>query len=185
MGIHNNLKTKTLGILLLFSINFVLAMGVNSPYWDANPLKMHPGQEKEISFTLVEKPTEDIKNAFVEVIDLAGIAELTSGTDYEVVPGTTDTKIKFKVTISETTQIGETYELRFIVKSAPADEQGTVQLGISYDIKVPVEIVEESQVPAEIQTQETSSKGFPIWIILIIIIVIIIILIVFLNKNKR
>ena len=47
-------KLILIGMLLIFSTNLVLALGVNSPYWNENPLKMYPGETREASFVYIE-----------------------------------------------------------------------------------------------------------------------------------
>lgn len=178
---NSNIKTIILVLVVLFSINSVLALGVSSPYWDKNPLKMYPGQIKEVSFTLTNKPDAETETAFVVLEEDAGIAELISGTEYSVAPGTTNTKIVFKISMPETATIGDSYGIRFSAKSAPSGEEGTVQLTMGYDISFPVNVVAQSEVSEDIvdEIEETD------WILWAVIIIIVLIILYFIFRKKR
>jgi len=63
----NNNKLITIGILLLLQINLVVALGVNAPYWNENPLKMYPGETKEVVFPLVNSVNEPATEAIVSL----------------------------------------------------------------------------------------------------------------------
>ncbi len=184
MGIQYSLKLTALALVVLFSVNLVLAIGVSSPYWDENPLKMFPGQTKDVAFTLVNKPDADTAQAFVEMTESAGIAQLTSGTEYTVIPGETDTKVILTIKIPETTNIGETYNVGFSVKAAPPEGEGTVQISVGYDVNFPVTIVSESEVPKDqITTPEKKGIGTLVWVLIIAIVIVLVIIL--LLKRKR
>lgn len=181
---NNSIKLIILALAVLLSVNSILALGVSSPYWKDNPLNMYPGQIKDVAFTLVNKPDAETAKAFVAMEDNAEIAEITSGAEYNVIPGSTNTKVILKISVPETATIGSIYNVKFSVKSAPSEEEGTVQLIMGYNINFPVKIVEQSQV-SEDQTQEIEPKGtnWALWIV--IILAILIISYFFLKKKKR
>jgi len=181
-----NIKLIALAFILLFSINLVLAIGVSSPYWDQKPLKMYPGQTKEVSFTLVNKPDAGTEKAFVTLEKSAEIAEITSGSEYDVAPGTTNTKVILKITIPPTASIGDSYDVMFSVKGAPPEEEGMIQLVVGYDIDFPVEVVDQSEVMEEVEeVPEPEEKGLGTWWIAIILIVLIIIIVAVILTRKR
>ena len=180
---NNNIKTAILILVILFSMHSILALGVSSPYWKDNPLSMYPGQIKEVAFTLTNKPDAETAVAFVSMDDDAGIAEITSGTEYNVAPGSTNSKIMLKISVPDTATIGDTYNVKFSVTSEPPKGQGPVQLTMGYNVEFPVKVVEQSQASNE-QFNESQSKEVS-WVIWGIIILVILIVVSFLIKKKR
>ena len=174
-----NIKIISLMLVCLLSINFVLALGVSSPYWKDNPLEMYPGETKEVKFSLVNRPDAETAQAFVFLEDGVGVAEITSGTEYTVTPGTTNTKVILQVTIPDEANIGDSYDVKFSVKSVPEDE-GMVQLTVGYNVDFPVVVVgKPTEIPKE---------GLGTWQIIGIVIGIIAILVIIyliLKKLKR
>ena len=184
---NNSIKLVVLAITFLLSMNYVLAFGVSSPYWKNNPLELSPGETKEVAFTLASSPTEETTNAVVSLIGSAGIAEIISGTDYSVAPGSTNTKVILKISLPETATIGYTYNVKFSVKPAPSEGQGTVQLAIKYDIDFPVKVVEKSQATADEQIliQDDIKEFKTTWIIWVIVVLAIVVIGYFLLKKKK
>ena len=174
---NNNIKITTLIIIFLCSINYVAALGVSSPYWEEHPLKMHPGQSKEVSFSLVNKPNAELANAIVELIQGEQIAEITSGKFYSVAPGTTDTKVILKLDIPENAKIGDVFDVKFTVKAGAPEDEGTVQIAVGYNVNFPIIIVEESEIPEEKIIPKTSEKTNINWVIWLIIIITLIIIV--------
>ena len=174
-------------LILLVSTGGILSLGVNSPYWETNPLKMYPGQVKEITFSLVSKTTDPTTNAFVTLKESAGIAKIISGSEYTVPPGTEDgiVKVILKVSLPEDATIGDTHDIKFSVRSAPGDEEGAVQFAVGYNINFPVEVVSESEAPEEPKIPEKVEKskiGITTWIILIVVFILIMYL--FLRRKR-
>jgi hypothetical protein len=183
-----NIKFASFAVLaILFSISLVFAVGVSSPYWKNNPLKMLPGDSKEISFVLVEKADAETSTVTVTMKEDGGVATLLSGTSYIVKPGTTDTKIILEISVPSDAAIGTTYNVKFSVNAAPESDSGTVQLGIGYEIDFPVEIVSElPQPPVRNVTQPiTPQPEQSNWILWTIIAVVIILILWWLMKSKK
>jgi len=178
---NNNIKLITFAIVTLLSISSVLALGVSSPYWKNNPLEISPGETKEVSFTLTNSPTAETATAFVNLVDGAGVAEIISGKEYTVTPGTTSTKVILKMSVPETAIVGTTYEVKFSVKGAPSDEEGTVQLIMGYNVDFPVKVVEQSQE----QPEESTGTSWIFWVIIIAIIILIAYFFFKSNKKKK
>ena len=180
MGICN-IKLISLVLALLVSINLIFALGVSSPYWKDNPLEMVPGETRDVSFSLVNRADAETATAYVVIDDSAGIASLKSGDIYTVAPGSTDNKVILEISIPEDAQIGETYNVKFSVSSAPEGE-GTVQLSLKYGVDFPVKVVTESNTPV-LDNNEKSSNVM-IVIILIILVLVILVVAFLLMKNK-
>ena len=121
-------------IIILFASN-ILALGINSPYWKSNPLKMYPGQSIEVDFTLANSILEESSaKAFVTLTDSAGVAEIIGPKEFTVPPGSNYNKITIKISIPENANVGDTYEVKFSVKSVPEEAEGSVQLGIGISL---------------------------------------------------
>lgn len=178
--------------LLLFSTFNVMAIGINSPYWDANPLKMHPGETKDVEFTLVNSIEEKTESKVsVSFIETAGIAKLSSGLEYTIAPGSSS-KIKLTISIPKNANIGSSYNVAFLVKSAPLEQEGTVQLGLGYIIKLPIIISSESEIqqvqeqnlPAENKEKSNTNTILIISLLVTIIIISSLILYLIYKRNK-
>ena len=176
-----NRKIMVLVFVCLISLNSLLALGVNSPYWTSNPLEMYPGETRDVFFTLVEKSDSEIVQAFATLEDGAGIAKIISGEEYTVIPGTTSAKVILQIKIPKKANIGDSYEVMFSVGAASA-EQGTVQLDLKYDVKFPVQVVEKSEISLGPKDKKI---GMVVWFIFIALVLVIFVLIIFLIIRKR
>ena len=88
-----------------------------------------------------------------------------------------------KISIPESAKIGDSYNIKFSVKSAPKKETGNVQLNIGYNIDFPVIITEKSSVQeAQDQTLPEQKTNFNTIILSIITLIVIIIGIFFMSR---
>jgi hypothetical protein len=175
-------KIISLAFVCLLSINFVLALGVSSPYWNTNPLKMAPGETRQVEFTLVNGDAETIE-VVASLEEDAGIAEIIGNDEYLVEPGATDSKVALRISIPKNVNVGDFYDVEFSVRST-SDEEGTVQLDLKYDVKFPVQVVEKSEVPLGPQTK-IKKIGKIIWFVFIALIIGLAILIIYLIARKK
>ena len=151
---NRNIKLASFFLaILLVSTSNVIAFGISSPYWKNHPLKMYPGETKEVLFNLQNCPSlseqcqrKDV-NVLVNFDADNEIAQLLSGTTYQIPFGTADTYIKLKVSIPEDAEIGNTYNIKFSVSSAPEKIVTNIQLGIEYGVEFPVLVTEKSAIP--------------------------------------
>lgn len=180
-----NLKLISFLLVCLLSLNFVFALGVSSPYWKDYPLKMYPGETRDVEFTLVNKIDADTASAYVIMVEDAEISQITSGTVYTVEPGSKDQKIVLSISVPETAIVGETYDIGFSVKGA-AEVEGTVQLSVGYNIDFPVEVIEKPEKPLPVTPpSEDGAIGTGLTAGIIVgIVVILIIIFVVLGKRK-
>ena len=176
-----NIKIISLVFVILLSFNFVYA-GVSSPYWKDNPLKMYPGETREdIGFTLVNRPDSEVEQVVVTMENDAGIAQITSGDKYTINPGSLNTKVLLKISVPEGSNVGDAYNIKFSVSSAPKDK-GDVQISIRYSVDFPVIIIEKPTTPT--LTKETQGLGMA-WIFGIGIIIILILIIYLVIKRSK
>jgi len=179
---NRNLILGIIGVMiLLVGTHSVLAFGISSPYWDDNPLEMYSGQTKEILFNLQNCPSreadcQDDKDINIVVTFEEGeeIAEIMSGTNYNVLYGSADTDIILRVTIPESSSIGERYDIAFSISSPVEDESGNVQLGIKYNIGFPVNVVAEAvEKPVIEETASNRKSNVLVWALVVVIILIV------------
>ena len=174
--------------LLIININTISALGVNSPYWNENPLKMYSGQTREVSFPLVNSVNEKTTEASVFIVEGNNIAEITSGEKYTVQPGSNSQNIILKISIPTDSKIGDSYKVKFSVKYTPQGEEGNVKLDIVYNIEFPIEIVNQADAsPVEIVSTGNIGKNQQnnTIIILIITILLVLLLIAIILMIKR
>ncbi len=177
MDNDNKLKFATLILTLVISIGSVLALGVDSPYWEDNPLKMYPGETKEVSFTLKNSIEEKSPaRAIVSLIESAGIAEIISEEEFIVPPGSNDNKIIIKVSIPQNAKIGDSYSIKFAVTPSPEEKEGNIQLRLQHIRELPIIVGEKTAVLINTTEQPANLKKTNISTISAIIIIIIIIL---------
>lgn len=155
MDNFNKLITALIFVALCTSV--VSAFGVNSPYWQGNPLKMYPGESREASFNLVNGVNEGTAEATVVLIRGAEVAEITGETDFTLPPGSNTENIVLTLTIPADAQLGQTYQVEFSVRDNPSEEEGNVQLNVGYNVNFPVEVV--SQEFSSSLTEAPTSAG--------------------------
>jgi len=183
--VNRNLKLSLIVfVVLLVNTSFILALAVNSPYYNSNPLKAYAGQEKEIVFDVYNCPSmsdtcdkEDIV-ATVLLEEGSEIAEITSGSSYNLDFGDSG-KIKMKISIPSNAAMNEEYLIRMTVQSVPKGDG--VRMGVKYNVEFPVIVTDASNVPEDYvpNTQTKSENTNYIFLIIILIIVIMILIIVF------
>ena len=131
---------KLIIILVFFlSINSVFALGVNRPYWSENPLKMYSGETREISFGLVNGVNEPTTEAVASITGEADIAQILSGNKYIVEPGSSNQKIRLKITMPSGETIGQNYNVKVFVTFSPVGEQGNIKLNVGYNAFIQLE----------------------------------------------
>jgi len=179
-----------IGILLLAVMlsSFVSAFAVSSVYYDENPLKMHAGQTREITF-LVQNRGEDV-NLVVTLEKGSEIMEMINVEPEEIyfIPLGENKEVTARVTVSEDASIGETYpiQVQFLGKEDPA---GGFGFQSSITKKFNVEVVEKIvPVPEEPELADVA-PGIPGYIyilaIVVIVIIVIIVIIIFIKKKKK
>jgi len=173
------------GFLILFSISLVSSLGLNSPYWKDNPLKMYAGETKYIQFSL-ENSVNEQENAkvVVSLVDSGGIAEIVGNTEFIVPPGSKDQKIILKISLPKDAEIERVYNIKFSVRPTSTSQTGNVQLNIGYDAEFPVLVTEKSEVSQD-QVPGEESKLNIIFLIIPAVLIAIILILYFVYKKKQ
>lgn len=182
----NSNKLIAIGMLLILGINLAFALGVNSPYWDGNPLKMYSEETRDVQFALANSINEPTTEATASLIEGQEIAEIISGEKYTVKPGENNKNIILRINAPENSQIGNSYNVKFIVRYSPEGEEGNVKLDVEYNVAFPIEIVDKENAKSTTQVESKTTKiNKKILIIIVLSILIIIILIIFIIKLKQ
>ena len=179
------------------SINTVIALGVNTPYWNGNPLKMYTGETKSVPFALANSVNEKTTETSVSITKGGEIAKITSGEKYTVKPGETGKNIILSIKIPESAKIGDNYTVGFKVLYLPTEGEGNIKLNIEYNVDFPVEVVGIGNESAVIQpatnagnagnvsqTEKASIMFIIIIISIAILILLVIISLVFMKLKK-
>lgn len=181
-----NIKLLTFVLGIFFLVNTVMAFGVSSPYWNDNPLRMFPGETKEISFNLQNCPSlleicdKSDENVVVALEQGEEIATITSGNSYELPYGSSDQYLRLKVEIPKNTDLGEKYNIVISATSTPKTEGGNVELGIKYSIDFPVVVGEKSSIPLPVSDEETERSAIGLIVVIVIIILILLTIVIWL-----
>ena|SRR3989338_6035369 len=156
----NIIKVLVIIATLLVSASQTLAIGINTPYYPTSPLKMSPGETRDIQFTLVSGLNEKTTKAFVNLEKSNGIVKLVSPVEYTVEPGTKNNVIIFRVTIPQIALIGDAYDVRFSVSSSkPEEKDKTIEIGVGYIVNFPINIVDKSELEKVIPTPLPPSQN--------------------------
>lgn len=181
---HSN-KLVLIWIIAMLSVNLAAALGVSSPYWNENPLKMYPGESREVPFVLVNGINEPTTSAKILLSNGSNIAKITSKTSYTLQPGDNNQVIKLKIDIPQSAKISDSYDVGFVVRYTPEGGEGTVKLDVEYKVNFPVNIVsreDASALPEE--TGEAPSKT-SMWIFLAVLAVLVIIAFLIILRYKK
>ena len=174
-----NIRTISIlfaSVILLTSL--VAAFGVSTSYWEGNPLKMFPGQEKTVSMNLQNKAgaTEDVT---VEITLLGGSEIVSLSKTRYIVDAGGDTDVPLSVTIPEEDALGKEYTISLEVKTV-TEGGGGVNLGTGVTSEFQVLVVDRSEADVDGAPEK---KGVPIIVYLLLAIVVVLIL--FLIKKSK
>lgn len=133
--------------ITLLTLSFASAYGVSSPYWKGNPLRIAPGDTKEVSITLQNMDAKDIKiNA--EITRGSDIASIQKN-EYIVPAGTKNTEILVTVKIPEDVKLNEEYEITISSKEINSGTTGGVALGVAFETTFEVIVSDVEKVNKE------------------------------------
>ena len=182
------IKLIAFSILVLFSFSLVFALGVSSPYWNTNPLKMYPGETRNVDFPLVNGVNDPATEATVILTAGEEFMEITSGESYSIGSGENEEKIKLKIKVPSNAEVGSTYDLGFIVRYSPEGEGANVKLDVEYNIDFPLQVVnqgEEEFIPAPVNEEINFTLLIVALVIIMILAILIIIAVIFRRRPNQ
>jgi len=172
-------------VLLLISL--VSAFSVSAPYMEKNAegvreLRLLPGDVKSLEFVLQNGGGAENIGAKASIREGSEILERTDAIEiYTVVPGE-QTKVNFKVTIPDTAQLGDTFNVVIGFSTASESEEGTFAFGSAIEQKFNVLLAEE---PKEVVQEEEVASSKNNWIYVLIIAIILAGLAIFIVKKRK
>lgn len=180
------MKNKTLfitGILLALTLlgNFVSAFGTS--YIFDRPLKLYPGQTRNIYVTLQNNNDPNPIIAVAEMTQEVKVAKMTDGLDNFVVPYHQPVQVNLSFTAPPDAEVGDMYrvELRFIPQATETGGMGIVFLtGSNIDV-----LIVEKGVPTEEIAEEADVTGALIFLGLAIIIISVILIVLVKKRIKK
>jgi hypothetical protein len=182
-----NKKILNVGVIFLAALamlNHITAFGVGSEFWEQNPLKMYPGEERTITLVLQNMAgTEDV-NAKGSILEGAEIAKISDPVDKYLVPGGEKTEVGLKIKIPYDVPIGSAYNIQLDFVTIPSEEADVLGFSNSIEKNIPVTVVDKVIQPeTEEATKERSSSG--IIGLIVGVMALIAIIVVLMAKKKQ
>jgi hypothetical protein len=182
------MKINKIKIGIEFLVLLVLLSGLTSAFgvsyiW-GNPLKMYPGESKDIYINLQNRAGDigDV-SARVEIVEGQEIATLTDNLETYFIPYNSKTQVNFTVKIPKNAEYNETYSIKLSVTTVSDKESGGMGFAMGSGKIIDVLIVPKSG------EAEIAEESPPVWGILVFvglaIIIIAIILILLVRKKLR
>ncbi len=135
-------------MLVVMSISFVFAFGVSSPYWQGNPLQLHPGETSIVKITYQNlKATQDL-NVRAEVTKGSEIATIETA-DYLVRAETKDTTVPITISVPQNAPIGASYQVTLTSRTVTPGADGGVSFGLGMDTTFNVEVIPIEPEPVQ------------------------------------
>lgn len=170
-------------ISVIFGSSFVSAFGIGSAYHKDNPLKLSPGETKEIIFNLQNMPGPESITVRPSIRKGSEILELINTQDILVAVGNSIDVIA-KVTVPNNAKIGDVYPVEVTFTAVTAGNAGTFGLGSSVGRNFDVIIVPTEEETAKLAEQKQISSWRIYLIIGIVILILAISAILFRLKKK-
>ena len=181
----NNLKLVIAGFLVVALLcSFVSAFGVS--YTWGSPLRLTPGESKEIYITLQNRAGEigDV-NARVDLLEGGEIAELIDSSSVYLVPYGGDARVNFTVSIPESAMPGQGYWIKLSVTTVSGEESGGMGFAMGSGEKIYVEVYSKDEEEVEIAQESSGFLWLVLLFILLAIVIIAVVLTVIIKKRTK
>ncbi|MFH1327211.1 MAG: hypothetical protein ABIH59_03740 [archaeon] len=180
----NSIKILILAIILIFVSGNVLAFAVSSEYWEEKPVRMSPGETREIMLTLQNMPGPSDISAIGEILAGGDIAELTKKDRTYFVAFGGKTEVFIKINIPKETSIGDDYEIQLAFTTISTEQANTMGFGQSIEKKIPIVIVEEEKSTMTGNVISGGIRKTGVTILIILAAVALVLFFVLKKKNK-
>ncbi len=154
--------------------SMISASGVTSEYWNGaneNPLRIAPGETKEITFTLQNMVGDDTLSFRAQVVNGTSIATLVDANPiYTVPPQTKDVQVKLVIKLPANAVLNQRYNVGVSFTSITNAEAGQFRIGSAFEKYFDV----IPTISAAVQAPEKTSKTMYLLILGIIIVLMII-----------
>lgn len=184
---HHKMKNKNiLGICiitLVLSLNLVLAFSPISGYTEQNPLKISPGEEKEMIIHIYPTPEEGTINVKATITEGMDIASISDSSDIYVSSPTSEGLVHVKVSVPSSAAIGSSYTVKTqFVDTAQIPAAGTVSFVIQPTNIFKVVVVEK---PVEAPATSTGTSNVTAWIIVIALVVAVLAVVYLIVRRRK
>ncbi|MFA7708453.1 MAG: hypothetical protein WCX73_05880 [Candidatus Pacearchaeota archaeon] len=181
---------KFILLLSLFSVvflNFVSAFGVGLAYNSQDPLRLFPGESRDIQIKLQSSINEGdliISPEILEGYDIARIID--NSKEYKVISNQPiGAVINLRVSIPANSSIGEKYSVELVCKDITKRDSGMIGVSSSITSSFSILVVEKSESKVSTSEKTPSENLNLFWWMLIIVIMLAIILVTYLFVRKR
>ena len=168
---RRNVKTfLVITILTIMLISLVSAVGISTDYHDKNPVKLAPGETRDIIFGRLQNTEEEDISIKIELMAGSEIATITNqNLDSFVVPaGTRNIEINLRVSAPE--EAVEGTESKITIKYTElTSSEGEGMIGFTESKTI--------SIPVLIQTPEKPKISAALWIITLVVIILVILII--------
>ena len=185
-----NKKYTIILTLLVFTViisSYASAFAVSSAYWKENPLRIYPGETREIVVTLQNLASPNQVNLKAEISGGSEVLILIDSSDIYSVPGGEKRTVNLRVAIPSNTQIGTIYKAQITFTTIAGDDSESFTLGSSINQKfdIIVEQIPSTEPPEPTPPEEETNTITTIIISAIIILAIIILWVIIKRKTKK
>lgn len=170
------LSSLILITIIISSINLISALEVISPYNEDNPLKISPGETKEVQLILIS--TEGGENVSLTA-SVSGTGASIMGDAIHPLEEGKEIPVRIEVSAPADATIGENYDIDLSFEEVKTEDGGIFSITSSVTKKIPVTIVDKSG-----ETQNTRS-GLTSLLILVVIVAAILIKIFLIGKERN
>ena len=183
-----SMKGYVMILTLFLSLSFISAVGVSTPYWSTNPLKLQPGESTVISLGLQNMVgTEDVtlRASIVKGSEIARIID--DDLDYFIPIGSeSDVAVNLEVKIPANAEVDKIQDIEVsFVQVAQEDQGGFFSIASAFTQRIPVLVVGEPTESAIYAQTTQKGIGSTIWVIIGLIVVLIIAIAVQANKKRQ
>ena len=178
-----SLALATSIITILLVMQNVAAAGITSPYWNGFPLKLLPGESKDIQFGLQNLVGEDNITFRANLITGNDVAQITDKNATYLVPAVSKNNyLDLHITIPQSAKIGDKYRVGLSFTTITSGTGGQLNFGTAYDTYFDV-LVQNTSQNTQNSTANTSSNT--LYISIGAVIVLLVILAVVRRKRKE
>ena len=166
-------------ILLVDSISSV---GVASPVWQGNPLRISPGETKTVNLELqnmVGNEDVTIRAVLKRGFEIASTKEK----EYFVKAGTKDVAVPVVVSIPDGVLVDTSYQVTVSFQTVTPGSSGRVALGTGIDTTFDVLVVESE--PVALSPEKYPESEIFLVIAVVIILIAIILIVWFFSRRKK
>ena len=156
----------------LLLTTFANAFGVTTFYYEGRPLILNPGQIADVELILQNEKTSDPLNVKAEISTGLNIAEITGKTIFPLNSGENNVPVRVKVSIPETSKIGDEYKVGLTFTTAAKKSGQMLEIGTQISKEIPIvvgRVIEPKKSLSDIIPLETLGGIAVIFVLTIVI----------------